>query len=130
MWICYQAELSVMPTEFTEFESSDPRFGRKHPEIRSTTCLVSASGGALPFCSLEHMHAFTEQFENGLGPHRIGQTSPKVKYCSHCVICGAIIRRPAPGTCMIHGGAEPEPCPDADVYGTLFSRDLIRHWAN
>ena len=31
---------------------------------------------------------------------------------------------------MIHSGEDSDECPDVDVYGTLFSGDLIRHWQN
>ena len=42
-------------------------------------------------------------------------------------MCGSIIRCPIPGTCMIHSE---EPCPDIDIYGTVFSGELVRHWKN
>lgn len=119
-----------MPDDDFEYEPKnfEKEIYKQTQEIRATTCLVSASGAGLPFCTIDHAHAYAKRFDQGLGSYRLGQTSSKVKYCSHCVMCGSIIRRPLQGTCMIHGGAEPEPCPDVDVFGTLFSGDLIRHW--
>ena len=101
----------------------DHAFAETIDQTRPTTCLVSKSGAALPFCSIEHMHSFTKSLTEGLHSYRLGQTSSKIKYCSHCCMCGSIIRRPAPGLCMIHE----KQCPAVDVHSTLFSGDLIQN---
>lgn len=128
--LCYYIELAVSMPEDFDFDPSNferETFRQSDEVIRATTCLVSESGAGLPFCGIDHAHAFSKAYDQS-GTYRLGQTSSKIKYCSHCVMCGAIIRRPL--ECMIHSGEDSDECPDVDVYGTLFSGDLIRHWQN
>lgn len=107
--------------------AAQPPAVRQQPLIRPTTCLVPPSegggGGGIALCSIECFHRYAQGLPNGLSGFQVGQTPGELRYCSHCYVCGSIIRRPA--ECMVHGE---EPCPTVDIYGTWFTQALVRCW--
>lgn len=90
----------------------------------TTTCILTESGASMPICTMEHFYAFTKSqpkfFER---PWKVSQTSSKIEWCSHCVMCGKIIR--VPDTCMLHHSGDPG-CPEIDIFQTVFTGQLIQ----
>lgn len=68
---------------------------------KPTVCVVLPSGAGLPFCSIEHLGAWSGELGQRFDV-AIGQTSASLNYCSHCHWCGRRIRRPA--GCVLHDG--------------------------
>ena len=89
----------------------------------TTTCILTESGASMPICTMEHFYAFTKSqpkfFER---PWKVSQTSSKIEWCSHCVMCGKIIR--VPETCMLHHSGQS--CPEVDIFQTVFTGQLIQ----
>lgn len=74
--------------------------------LRATTCLVMPNGSGYPFCTIEHLAAFSIAQGKKKIDWAIGQSTAKAPYCSHCSWCGRIIR--TPNVCVIH---DADPCP-------------------
>jgi hypothetical protein len=75
--------------------------------LRATTCLVMPNGSGYPFCTIEHLAAFClANTRKKQSDWRIGQSTAKAPYCSHCAWCGRIIR--TPNRCVVH---QDDPCP-------------------
>jgi hypothetical protein len=91
----------------------------------TTTCILTESGASMPICTMEHFYAFTKSqpkfFER---PWKVSQTSQTIEWCSHCVMCGKIIRHPT--RCMLHHSGDP--CPEVDIFQTVFTGQLIQSW--
>ena len=106
-----------------KYDSMHPALFVHYKTPLTTTCILTESGASMPICTMEHFYAFTKSqpkfFER---PWKVSQTSPAIEWCSHCVMCGKIIRTPT--RCMLlHSG---EPCPEVDIFGTVFTGQLIQ----
>ena len=106
-----------------QYDSMHPALFVHYKTPLATTCILTESGASMPICTMEHFYAFTKSqpkfFER---PWKVSQTSPTIEWCSHCVMCGKIIRHPT--RCMLH--SSDEPCPEVDIFGTVFTGQLIQ----
>ena len=106
-----------------QYDSMHPALFVHYKTPLATTCILTESGASMPICTMEHFYAFTKSqpkfFER---PWKVSQTSSKIEWCSHCVMCGKIIR--VPETCMLHHSGEP--CPEVDIFQTVFTGQLIQ----
>ena len=106
-----------------KYDSMHPALFVHYKTPLTTTCILTESGASMPICTMEHFYAFTKSqpkfFER---PWKVSQTSPSIEWCSHCVMCGKIIRTPT--RCMLHHSGEP--CPEVDIFGTVFTGQLIQ----
>ena len=106
-----------------QYDSMHPALFVHYKTPLATTCILTESGASMPICTMEHFYAFTKSqpkfFER---PWKVSQTSPSIEWCSHCVMCGKIIRTPT--RCMLHHSGEP--CPEVDIFGTVFTGQLIQ----